>query len=449
MNNHLYKSGRRGDRGAVISMVAIMMVVVVALAALAIDLSHLMVVKNELQNAADAGALNGARVLYNDAGTAINTNANQEAYNAATANKSVSTAGTIAVDVNWTSGNTGDVQRGHWSFGLGNLARGFYPNDSTAPIDLWNKSTVDLDEDTDFINAVRVVARRDATRAASFFAPIFGYQDFALSAEAVAYIGFAGTIKPHEVDLPIAICKQSILIDDEYRCSFGRMLNSGSSLPDHNTAGWTNFVQPCSTANTTSLREVLDGCAGNPDIIKLGQTIGTTGGVIDNIINHPSQPNITSCWRQGRYDSDGDDIPDASIDTDGNGVPDQPWSVSLPVIDCPGNNVGNCSEVKGSVTVDVVWILEDENKIDTDAPYKMGNWLSSDPNGINRWNSFVNHFNLQLLTAIDTFSPATYENGGFKKKSVYFLPNCEPHIPAGITGGENFGVLAKIPVLVK
>jgi hypothetical protein len=35
------------------------------------------------------------------------------------------------------------------------------------------------------------------------------------------------------------------------------------------------------------------------------------------------------------------------------------------------------------------------------------------------------------------------------KKCIYFLPDCNPHIPTGISGGENFGVLAKIPVLVK
>jgi hypothetical protein len=32
---------------------------------------------------------------------------------------------------------------------------------------------------------------------------------------------------------------------------------------------------------------------------------------------------------------------------------------------------------------------------------------------------------------------------------MYFKPNCDPHIPMGGTGGENFGILAKIPVLVK
>ncbi len=29
-----------------------------------------------------------------------------------------------------------------------------------------------------------------------------------------------------------------------------------------------------------------------------------------------------------------------------------------------------------------------------------------------------------------------------------YLPSCEAHEPKGQTGGENFGVLAEIPVLV-
>jgi hypothetical protein len=57
-----------------------------------------------------------------------------------------------------------------------------------------------------------------------------------------------------------------------------------------------------------------------------------------------------------------------------------------------------------------------------------------------RWASFVNHFNLKNVDEV----PAPYA-----KKSIYFLPNCKPHMPTGTTGGENFGVLAKIPVLVE
>jgi hypothetical protein len=37
----------------------------------------------------------------------------------------------------------------------------------------------------------------------------------------------------------------------------------------------------------------------------------------------------------------------------------------------------------------------------------------------------------------------------YDKKSIYFLPDCTPHELTGVSGGYNFGILAKIPVLVK
>ena len=437
MKKSLGLSSLKDKTGAVAIMVALLLIVFIGFAALAIDLGHLYVVRNELHNAADAGALAGARFLYNDYGTSVNPDANQIAYDAATANNSEK----ASVDVNWTSGNDGDVQRGHWSF----AALTFEDNDSLAPVDLWNVSTEQLDADPSFINAIRVVTRRQTLPAASFFARIFGHENFELSAEAVAYIGFAGTLGPGEADQPIAICQESILIDDEYSCNFGRMLNSGSVSADHNTAGWTNFSQPCSTANTNSMTELLEGCSGNPGEIKLGDSIGTTGGVVDAIINHPVQPSLMACWKTGLYDTDGDGDGDASIDRDGDGWPDQPWNLTLPVIACPGNNVAPCSEVRGAVNVNVVWILEKENDIDNDAPYKMGLWESSESIGQVRWDSFVTFF--KLLTVDNV--PATVANDGFKKKSIYFLPDCTPHELTGTSGGENFGVLARIPVLVK
>ena len=49
--------------GAVALIVGICLVMFVAFSALAIDIGHLYVVRNELQNAADTGALAGARFL--------------------------------------------------------------------------------------------------------------------------------------------------------------------------------------------------------------------------------------------------------------------------------------------------------------------------------------------------------------------------------------------------
>jgi Flp pilus assembly protein TadG len=477
----LHSSRLRDQQGVTIILVAILMFVFLGIAALAIDLSNLYVVRNELQNAADAGALAGARVLYNDEGTAVNVGANQIACAAATANKALAMTGAIAVDVNWGDGNCngadneGDVQRGHWSF----TTRTFTPDASLLPVDL-NVPTEVLDTydpNNPFINAVRVVARRQATPAASFFARIFGYQDFELWKEAVAYIGFAGDLGPGEADQPIAICQQSILFGEEenqhYDCSIGRMLNSGSNINTSNSGGWTNFSQPCETANVPSLRPLICG-SGNPDIINFSDGIGAVNGVQDTIFT-----DLESCWLT-RTDSDGD------------GRPDTTWELTLPVIDCPGNSVSNCAVMTGAVTLKVVWVQRDNpgyvqapremsdsetgpdwpsaSELDTLVqdlePYFVGGGPSdvfpsfpagttvrsvfsgstgnAEDSGRVRWASFVHRFNLRNVGPGDSAPYAT-----FAFKSIYFLPSCTPHERVGTSKGENYGILALIPVLVK
>ena len=102
--------------------------------------------------------------------------------------------------------------------------------------------------------------------------------------------------------------------------------------------------------------------------------------------------------------------------------------------------MGTCEELVGAVNLNIVWITgagEDPEYLN--APTQMGAWSSNNPNGANRWNSFVQNFQLKNVDGSD----APYE-----KKSIYFLPDCTPHEPAGVSGGQNFGVLAEIPVLV-
>jgi hypothetical protein len=387
------------------------MIVLLGMAALAIDISHLYVVRNEIQNASDAGALAGARFLYNENGTSVNKGANQVAYNAATSNQSER----VPVDVHWNGSNSGDVQRGHWSFS----ARTFIPNDSLQPVPLWDVSTEELDQNPNFINAVKVQGRRQDRPAASFLARIFGYKSFTLSSEAVAYIGFAGTLAPFDVDQPIAICKQSLRLDDEYTCSVGRMTNSGHQAANHETAGWTDFnqVSPCQGGtNANAVRSLVCG-EGNPDPIILGKPVATNGGAISSAFKA-----LRECW----------------VNTTGR---TQPWKLTLLVIDCPGNNVSPCEKAVGAVVVNIVWITgEGQDPHYNDAPMQVGAWSNSNPDGRARWVSFVNYFNLRNVDG----APAPYDN-----KSIYFLPDCQPHIPTGATGGENYGILAKIPVLVK
>jgi Flp pilus assembly protein TadG len=432
----------------VLPFVALMLFVLIGFAAFAVDLANIYGVNNELHNAADAGALAGARFLYNSNGTQVNSGANQIAYNAATANNAQSVNGIIAVDVNWSSGqNTGanvDVQRGHWSF----ATKTFTANDTLTPPDLWNRTTAELDADPNFINAVKVTARRQTSPVASFFARLFGFNSFQLAREAVAYLGFAGTLAPGEADQPIAICRQSLLnVNDEYTCIAGRMINSGSGTT-HNSGAWTNFSQPCETASVPSVRPLVCG-NGNPVTLNLGDGMGTTGGMQDNVYN-----DLRDCW-----------LNNPNLAKDPRGYPMQPWSMTLPVVDCPGNNPGPCSTVVGAVVVDVVWIKQSGTDPHwNDIPVMMdvpGNsWVCeectndcglADINALTEaqritcWQDFLNEYN--LLDAVGT--SASDLTASDVQKTMFILPSCEPHELSGTTGGENFGVLARIPVLVK
>jgi len=136
----------------------------------------------------------------------------------------------------------------------------------------------------------------------------------------------------------------------------------------------------------------------------------------------------------------------ADVDGDGRFEPTQPWSLTLPVIDCPSNNVTSCSTLVGAVVLNVVWVIRDNPLSPTqprpaDVPRQMGNWTcpagSSDSQC---WESFVSTFGLQGPNQEPAIASA---------KTIYFLPDCTAHTPVGGTGGENFGVLAQVPVLVR
>ena len=83
----------------------------------------------------------------------------------------------------------------------------------------------------------------------------------------------------------------------------------------------------------------------------------------------------------------------------------------------------------------------DRNNIcNAQALYEAFKNRQADAAGMGRWYSFVAAFNLVHYEG----SPAA-----LAKKSIYYLPNCTHCDPGGGSGGRNFGVLAKIPVLVE
>jgi Flp pilus assembly protein TadG len=405
----------RDQKGVTLVLVAALTVLFVAIIALSVDIAHLYAVKNELQNAADAGALAGARRLYFPDGTQINSDANQVACDAAMANNSER----VAVEVNSPATNADDVQRGHWSFATHTFTRW----DNTDPTELWDVTSAYLDTYPAFVNAVMVRTHRASTQADSFFARILGYAGFNVSAQAVAYIGFAGTLEPFAMDEPIAICRQTLLMTGTWNCSIARMFNSSGMGLSTETAAWTNFTQPCETATGSGNcpRGIECHFGGNDNSVTFGIGIGTTNGVSPSMRRLMDQE-----W-----------LPNSNNGTTA-------WNIDIPVIDCPSSPLGNCMMLVGAVNVDVIWIFDQGSIGNNEVPTEMH------ANGIDwsmplsipmhaRWNSFRQTFNLRN-------PDGTYAE--MQQKSIYFLPNCSPHAPKGNTAGENFGILAKIPVLV-
>lgn len=437
---------KKSQNGAVIVLVAILLVVFLGVAALAIDVYHLFVVRNELQNAADAAALAGAKVLYydfydnpsdpdddnkldndpdNDPPSAdlaftVNPGANIVAYKTALENISEN----IAVEVKDHTSNTGDIQRGHWSFSANGGDGGFTPNPTLNPVDIGKYTEDELDTNNNFINAVHVKVRRQDKPAASFFAQIFGYENFGLTAEATAYIGFAGGINPFDVDLPIAICRQAIIDDDgNFNASIGRFINSSGTPgtnPAGETGGWTDFNQeddPCKEGtNNPLIKNAIDN-GGNSISLVFGASMAT-----DNVAKTDSYKALMDKWEEATNK-------------------ESFWNVTLPVIDCSDNKIGTCETLVGAVNVDIVWITSNGRDPQyKEVPAKMESWVAPAGTGEYIWNEFVEEFELKNVD--DTNAP-------YQKSAIYFRTNGEAHGPVGPTGGANFGILARIPKLVK
>ena len=395
--------------GVSIVLVALALFMLLAFTALSVDGGNLFVARNELHNAADAGSLAGARFLYTTDGSSVNPGANQIATDAAQANNSQSESAEVI-----------SALRGHWSF----ADRSFTANPSLDSVDLFGQTTEELDLNPNFINAVEVVTARQQTQVEAFFGRVLGFEGYDVTARSVAYIGFAGTVRPEDLDQPIALCKQALLDPDgNYSCDVGRFIPEGDQ-----TGGWTNLQHDTSGAtDANELRNLVCG-EGNPDELIYGEDIATNNGQVQTAFGA-----FYDCW----------------VEATNREIT---WTLTLPVIDCE-SGVSPSNELVGAVTVHIVWVINNnqEAQIDNYAPEKMslspdsddvewaGDWENPSTSGQERWDDFTTHFSMQNQAG---------EPADWRKMSIFFLPSCDVHEPKGTTGGENFGILARIPVLV-
>ncbi|MBX3350054.1 MAG: pilus assembly protein [Nitrospira sp.] len=225
------------DHGAMAVMTAIFLVVLLTMAAAAIDVGHALVARNELQNAADAAALAGARTLgiaYEgmtpaEMATYTLTGGDQAAVVAAAQATSVLNKA-AAVDV---SVNAADVSIG-----------------------LWDSATHTFTATTAQPRAVNVVTHRDGSAngpISTFLAGIIGMSTVNVSAVATAELTAIGSTPPGALDFPIMI---SELFFSQFGCGDSIMLYPSNGTPQSCT-GFTTF--DVSPSNDNAMRNIING----------------------------------------------------------------------------------------------------------------------------------------------------------------------------------------------
>ena len=225
------------SRGAAAVMVALTLTVLLAMGAAAIDIGHALVARNELQNAADAAALAGARTLgiayegMTPAQMAIYTLTGGD-HAAIVAAAQTTSALNQAAAVN-VSVNAADVQVGLWD----SATRVFTPT-ANQP------------------RSVRVVTHRDGYAngpISTFLANIVGMPSVNVTAAATAELTAISSTPPGALDFPVAI---SELFFSQFGCGDSIQLYPSNGTPQ-SCAGFTTFLQ--TPSNDNAMRNILNG----------------------------------------------------------------------------------------------------------------------------------------------------------------------------------------------
>ncbi len=251
-----------GDQSGVIAVVVvILMTMILGFAALALDIGHLMVVRNQLQNAADATALTAAAHLFPHTPVILPsfpppdwTAGDAEAANAIGLNKSDTVALTNC-----------ETECGYWDM------------DARGPSASWGPCNGAILAPSPITNnlapAVRVSVSRSGTAPSAanggavrhWFAPVIGISTSNVSAKATAVLRSPGQVRSNSV-IPVAISKHAY-------DTIG--INVTFDISNHDTYGgteagqWTTFLEAnASPPSTTHVRELLE--YGNPTGINVG-----------------------------------------------------------------------------------------------------------------------------------------------------------------------------------
>lgn len=267
----------RNDSGAAAFLSAILLVVILGITALVIDIARIIIAKQECQNAADAGALAGARHLipYLNSSDSIpvpDWNSGETiARQAVTSNKSDNV---LLTDCN--------IQSGYW-----NLVNKTLQSNTIVP------TLLDLP-------AVRVTVNRTAGQNTGpvlmTFARIFGINVTDVSAQAMAVLPCPGSAPKNSL-FPIAIAEALVQKYWNTDPPFTFRIGSDYHYPDDMAGQWTSFLTDIN--NVDYCRNLIEN--GNPNPISLNQDIWIQPGTetalyndvrkkVNNMINNGLAP---------------------------------------------------------------------------------------------------------------------------------------------------------------
>ncbi len=352
------RRGGRDRRGVAMVAVLVALVALIAAGALAIDVGLVWAARTQLQNATDAAALAGGANLIDETGPSVTLpDAETAVLGQAGLNPSVAAPGGVVVD-------STDISYGHWDLD----ARTF-----DAGVDL---------SDPGVVNAVDVISRSDGVANSpvpAFMARILGRDSFVVTAHATSYLGFAGRVGPGKLDLPIAIdcCK---LRGPDCEADYCETISSDppnpcpltGTVPAHQDAATVTCLEFANTAEQNACWTTYDGdspSVNTPDILDIIET-GYQGEVeslfpiyVDNGTKTPAIREI-----QDRMQGTGAYVGNAAGSDrypPTTGVNDS-WVVGFPVIECQSEDHcagGTVADMVGFVCFEIREVLVTPEKI--------------------------------------------------------------------------------------
>ncbi len=322
MNGKTLLDRLKNKKGTVTVVVALLLIVLIGFAALGIDVGHMMVTRNELQNVADASALAAtsqlSSIYSSPAYTSLSYSAREYyAYghkDEIVANVTEMT-GMAAVKVagQSISISSADIILGLWDPD----AKTF----TTTPQPITP-------------NAVRVFARRDGAAngpVLTFLAGVVGIGSFSASAMATAALTGLPSVPEGGLPIPVGISK-AWFSDPAVYCTNPIVLyptNVASGC-----AGWHVYDQSPSSASTlrNTIDSLNDGTYVSPETTTgVTQFDFTNGNVANALVN------LTTLFDTMRVKNDG--VLDQDTDS-------STWTATVPVYDLP-----DCSAPNGTLTI--------------------------------------------------------------------------------------------------